>query len=129
MSSMNEGSDEGAREDELDLGQEDEELPAHPNGPSSNDGDDGPVDTHPAGDADYMFSANAPSQDDNTLDEASTQHLPPVSKATDEASSNPDDTPSLHVSEANLLFLFLSIYYMHIDYPRVPCSHRQAAAP
>lgn len=32
MSSTNQGSDDGAREDELDLGQEDDELPTQTNG-------------------------------------------------------------------------------------------------
>jgi vacuolar protein sorting-associated protein 8 len=99
MSSTNEGSDDGAREDELDLGQQDEELPAHPDGDES----------HGTEDIDDMPSVKDRDLQDDSVDEGSSQLLPPVSKATDEASSIPDDTPSLHVSHAKLLFISICI--------------------
>jgi vacuolar protein sorting-associated protein 8 len=99
MSSTNEGNDEGAREDELDLGQEDEDLPAHVNG-KSEDAHDDTVESNFAGEStDDLPSANADNQDYDQQDEG-TSHLPPQGLGSaDELSSIPDDTPSLHVSE------------------------------
>lgn len=90
MSSTNEGNDEGAREDELDLGQEDEDLPAHVNGKSEDI-----VDSY---DAD-LPSVNVDNSDFDQQDQG-TPRLPPTQTpgSADELSSVPDDTPSLHVS-------------------------------
>ncbi|KUL86246.1 hypothetical protein ZTR_08418 [Talaromyces verruculosus] len=98
MSSTNEGSDEGARKDELDLGQEDEDLPTHVNG-KSEDAHDDTVESNFAGEStDDLPSANADNQYYDRRDEG-TPHLPPQGLGSaDELSSIPDDTPSLHGS-------------------------------
>lgn len=108
MSFTNEGNDDGPREDELDLGQEDEELPAHANGQSS-DEDEGPaLESHvpEAEEASVAYEDVAKNRDfqDDSVDEGSSQLPPHISERGDEASSSiPDDTPSLHVS--NVYFL------------------------
>lgn len=97
MSSTNEGNDEGAREDELDLGQEDEELSTHVGKSEDTDEDtvvsntvEEPVDDLPSVNVDRDFDQ----QDEGT------PHLPlQAPGSADELSSIPDDTPSLHVSE------------------------------
>jgi hypothetical protein len=99
MSSTNEGIDDGAREDELDLGQEDEDLPAHVNGQSENAHEDilGRNETEES--TDDLPSVNVDNQDYDQQDEG-TPHLPPQAPGSaDELSSIPDDTPSLHVSD------------------------------
>lgn len=99
MSSTNEGNDEGAREDELDLGQEDEDLPAHVNGKSEDAHDDTVESSFVAESTDDLPSVNVDSHDYDQQDEG-TPYLPPqVPGSADELSSIPDDTPSLHVSD------------------------------
>lgn len=101
MSSTNEGNDEGAREDELDLGQEDEDLPAHVNGQSEYAGDAAERNDEEE-QTDDLSSVDVTNQEFDQQDQ-STPRLPPQAPGSaDELSSIPDDTPSLHVSTTDL---------------------------
>ncbi|EED16873.1 Golgi complex component (Vps8), putative [Talaromyces stipitatus ATCC 10500] len=101
MSSTNEGNDEGAREDELDLGQQDDDLPTHVNG-QSEDADADKLENEDADEqksVDDLPSVNVDNQNYDNQDEEGTPHLLPQAPASaDELSSIPDDTPSLHGS-------------------------------
>jgi hypothetical protein len=117
MSSTNEGNDEGAREDELDLGQEDEDLPAHVNG-QSEDADEDIVQSNETEEpTDDLPSVNVDKHE-------GTPHLPPQAPGSaDELSSIPDDTPSLHVSNNRLDRVSTS------NQLRALCNRLQVAAP
>lgn len=123
MSSTNEGNDEGAREDELDLGQEDEDLPAHVNG-QSEDADEDIVQSNETEEpTDDLPSVNVDNYDYDQQDEG-TPHLPPQAPGSaDGLSSIPDDTPSLHVSNNRLDGVSSS------NQLRALCNRLQVAAP
>ncbi|KAL1848637.1 Vacuolar protein sorting-associated protein 8 [Paecilomyces lecythidis] len=109
MSSTIEGSDDGDREDQLDLGQDDEELPLQPNGHTDHD--------RPGEDVNDALSHNG---EPLSVTQNEAQKSPYVDSAPDGASdgvlssqqgytarapgsvdgtaSTPDDTPSLHGS-------------------------------
>lgn len=112
MSSMNEGKDDGAREDELDLDQEDQDqdLPARTNGHVTTNGG-GPTSRLGTDDVDETGSnqsedlpviapdsADDEPQEDITEEGGASQSLPRVVPGAEDTSSLPDDTPSLHVS-------------------------------
>lgn len=100
MSSTNDGTDAAAREDELDLGQDDN---AQGIAQSSDDeapagrGEDGVAEQAGSVDDQPVLTTERDLQDDS-LDEGSSQLPPQVPERADEASSIPDDTPSLHGS-------------------------------
>lgn len=113
MSSMIEGSDDGAREDEPQLENNgDEQLHVASNGQVNNEGDGGQYETEPGQDAfldDNPLSATS-SQDpagmesdsavQNGSGEASSVHQRPGNReigSGDESGSIPDDTPSVQV--------------------------------
>ncbi|KAH8700615.1 putative Golgi complex component [Talaromyces proteolyticus] len=102
MSSMNEGNDDGAREDELDLGQEDADLPARANGhPANHLATDDVEEPESAQDGDLptiLADADETKSQEDIIGEASSQLLARVVQSTEETSSLPDDTPSLHGS-------------------------------
>ena len=106
MSSTNEGNDEGAREDdELDLGQEDEDLPAHVSGRSEDAQDDLVEGNQVEEPTDDLPSVDAENRDFD-LENESSPHLPPQAiGSADELSSIPDDTPSLHVRDKRYLYI------------------------
>lgn len=116
MSSTNQGSDDGAREDELDLGQEDDELPTQINGHvESNSGtrlddreekeqeqehDDQLI--HNDAPLSVVASDDQPSQQAGSIAETETASRPgyrvhAAAGSVDDTASLPDDTPSLHV--------------------------------
>jgi hypothetical protein len=108
---MNEGKDDGAREDELDLDQEDhdQDLPARTNGHVTTNGA-GPTSHLDTDDLDETASNQSddvpaivtdPSdvgpQEDTTEEDGASQSLPRAVQGAEDTSSLPDDTPSLHV--------------------------------
>ncbi|QKX53343.1 uncharacterized protein TRUGW13939_00421 [Talaromyces rugulosus] len=112
MSSMNEGKNDGAREDELDLDQEDQDqdLPAHTNGHVTTNGA-GPtshLDTDDLDETGSNQSDDVPAivtdpgdvgpQEDITEEDGASQSLPRAVPGAEDTSSLPDDTPSLHGS-------------------------------
>lgn len=126
MSSMAEGSEGWAREDELDLGPQDDQSPQ----PDHDLPDDhaGPSPQEPP---EGEFDAIDHAQDQATelpVDAAPTSlpHTPPAQQAAwgsvDGTASTPDDSPSLHVSRAMCAHPGISLL---IDC-RNPYSHRKA---
>lgn len=105
MSSTIEGSDDRAREDELDLGQEDEVQA--PNGILDH-GDspaDGPmVDGEEEPSALHVLDASGTVKFSPQANESPQRQVPTGALGSaDETASTPDDTPSLHVSCGYLL--------------------------
>lgn len=142
MSSTNKGSDDGAREDELDLGQEDHELATPTNGHADRNYDD-PVDKEEKEDEqqdDQLLHNDAPisvaasddelSQRVGTLtDTASTQGHPiQVAGSVDDTISIPDDTPSLHVCWPYPVLLYGSGISTDLVSHRDLCARLQAVA-
>lgn len=133
MSSTIEGSDDGAREDQLDLGQEDEELPLRTKGHV--DDDDGQLEEvkdaplhnggrlSPADSQDKSGPRAGSVVEVGSDDALSPQHQPVRAPGSvDETASIPDDTPSLHVRRC---LFFLSC--MSADSCRDLSDRRQAA--
>jgi hypothetical protein len=135
MSSMAEGSEGWAREDELDLGQDEHDL--------QNPGHDGALDHDypgPSPQKPELVEAEAEELDtiDNAQDEASEKTLeangpqlpqtPPLRQApmnatpgsVDETASTPDDTPSIHVSGCDLgiwvRFVWMGVLLMTLGF-------------
>lgn len=106
MSSTNEGNDDGAREDELDLGQDDEDVPVLANGQSGSADKEPPSSMEHEGIEEVQETDDSSAVDasdlahdfqEDSVDEGASQLLPHISGSVD-GSSIPDDTPSLHVS-------------------------------
>lgn len=102
MSSTIEGSDERVREDELDLGQEDE---AQPNGLEPTQLDDDQTGFDEEEPSAVVAGQDTPETPKHTVtnDAPPPHHQKLTSVALgspDETASTPDDTPSLHVSIA-----------------------------
>lgn len=110
---MNEGKDVGAREDELDLDQEDQDqdLPARTNGhvttngagPTSHLETDNDLDETGSNQSEDLPAIatdpdDAERQEDITGEHGASQSLPHAVPVEEDTSSLPDDTPSLHVS-------------------------------
>lgn len=109
MSSTIEGSDDGDREDQLDLDQDDEELPLQPNGHTDHDRPAEDVNDAPAHNGEPLSVTKDEGQKSPYLnspaDVASDGVLSSPRGYTarapgsvDDTASTPDDTPSLHVS-------------------------------
>lgn len=121
MSSTNDGSDEGSREDELDLGQHDEDLP-NPVTARDERGveeeltrSDGPDGFHLEDERDTVAVED---QEHDYPDEETPHVSGPVPGTPEELSSIPDDTPSLHVSGAtkdNCAGFFFFKFFMLMD--------------
>lgn len=105
MSSMAEGNEGWAREDELDLGQEDEQQPDQAVREQAVPSPHEPVDDglDPLGHVEDRDSERTVAQKDHVLPETP----PPrhedwaATGSLDGTGSNPDDSPSLHVSGTN----------------------------
>jgi hypothetical protein len=109
MSSTNQGSDDGAREDELDLGQEDADPATHTNGHVDHH-DDTPIDKEEKDEEeeeeDQLIQNDAPlsvaASDEELRQQAGSvaeivSHQGHPASSADDTTSIPDDTPSLHV--------------------------------
>jgi hypothetical protein len=104
MSSSNLGGDNGTREDQLDLGQEDDEAVTLTNGHGGGDTTVDPDEAERSEDRlgldDASLSVSA-SHDEIELKTSSpggsSPHLPAAAGSGEDTSSLPDDTPSLHV--------------------------------
>lgn len=109
MSSTIEGSDDGDREDQLDLGQDDEELPLQPNGHTDHDRSGEDVNDALSHNGEPLSVTQNEAQKSPYVDLApdgasdgvlsSQQGYPARAPGSvDGTASTPDDTPSLHVS-------------------------------
>lgn len=106
MSSLNQGSDDGAREDQLDLGQEEDEVATLTNGHNHDRGDttvdqdetERSEDQWRLNDAPLSIAASHDKNESETGSPSGSTHLlPAVAGSVEDTSSLPDDTPSLHV--------------------------------
>lgn len=108
MSSTIEGSDDGEREDQLDLGQDDEELSLQPNGHIDHDRSVEEVNDAASHNDESLSVTESQDQKGLYVDSAaevasdgvlSSQHgqTARAPGSVDDTASTPDDTPSLHV--------------------------------